>query len=373
MMILLAILVFIVILGILVFVHELGHFIMAKRAGMKVEEFGFGFPPRLFGIRKGETLYSINLIPLGGFVKILGEDGTDSINPESFGNKSFWQRFGVLIAGVTMNAILAWVLISIGMGLGLPTVLSEGDVLPSAAHLRNVSVGILEVADNTPAAEAGLKPGDTIFAINNQPVNSIEQAQSVTKQDAGQATVYTIKRGSSTFEKTITPRANPPAGEGALGIALGSVGFVSYPWYQAPIKGFVAVVNLVVLTVTTFASVIGQFIRTHHAAVGLSGPVGIAVLTKDVTALGFIYLLQFTAILSINLAIINAVPFPALDGGRVLFLIIEKIRGKKMNIHAETWANTIGFMLLLLLMVAVTIGDVSHYSTQFKNLFHRIF
>ena len=372
-MILLAILVFIVILGILVFVHELGHFIMAKRAGMRVEEFGFGFPPRLFGIKKGETLYSINWIPLGGFVKIVGEDGSEVQDPESFGHKSFWQRFGVLIAGVTMNAILAWVLISIGMGVGLPTVLSEGEQLPSSAHVKNQTVGILEVQAKTPAAEAGLKPGDSILKINGEPVSSISDAQAKTASDAGKSTTYTIQRGSDVFDKKITPRVNPPEGEGALGIALGSVAYVSYPWYQAPIRGAVATFNLIVLTLTTFGALIGQFLQGHSVGAVLSGPVGIAVLTKDVTALGFIYVLQFTAILSINLAIINAVPFPALDGGRILFLIIEKLRGRKLPHQAEQWANTIGFVLLLLLMVAVTVKDVGHYSTQFKDLFKRIF
>jgi regulator of sigma E protease len=373
MMILLAILVFIIILGLLVFVHELGHFIMAKRAGMKVEEFGFGFPPRMFGIRRGETIYSINWIPLGGFVKILGEDGSDSQNPESFGNKSFWQRFFVLIAGVSMNVILSWVLISIGMGIGLPTVLSEGDQLPAGAHVRNQTVGILEVQDKTPAALAGLKAGDSILEINGQPVTSIEDAQSKTLADAGKPTTYTIKRGSDIFDKKITPRVNPPVGEGALGIALGSVAYVSYPWYQAPFRGAAATLDLIILTLTAFGSIIGQLLQGHPVTAALSGPVGIAVLTKDVTALGFIYVLQFAAVLSANLAIINAVPFPALDGGRVLFLIIEKIRGRKLDVRAETWANTVGFILLILLMVAVTVKDVGHYGTQFKNLFHRIF
>ncbi|MEO8065308.1 MAG: M50 family metallopeptidase [Candidatus Doudnabacteria bacterium] len=372
-MILLAILVFIIILGLLVFVHELGHFIMAKRAGMRVEEFGFGFPPRLFGIKKGETLYSINWIPLGGFVKILGEDGTDSIDPESFGNKSFWRRFSVLIAGVTMNVILAWVLISIGMGLGLPTVIDEGEQLPASAHIKNQTIGILEVGDKTPAAAAGLKPGDSILKINGKPVSSIQDMQTQTSADAGQPTTFTIKRGTDVIDKIITPRANPPAGEGALGIALGSVAYVSYPWYQAPYKGAVATYNLMSFTLTAFAGIIGQFLHGQPVTAALSGPVGIAVLTKDVTALGFIYILQFTAVLSANLAIINAVPFPALDGGRILFLLIEKIRRKKLPIMAEQWANTAGFVLLLLLMVLVTVKDVGHYSTQFKNLFERIF
>lgn len=372
-MILLAILVFILILGLLVFVHELGHFIMAKRAGMRVDEFGFGFPPRMFGITRGETTYSINWIPLGGFVKIMGEDGSDSADPQSFNNKSAWQRFLVLIAGVSMNVILAWVLLSIGMTVGLPTVLGEGEQLPSSARIKNTSVGILEVQTKTPAAEAGLKAGDTILKIVNLPISSIEDAQKATQAEVGKPTLYTIKRGSETFDKIITPRANPPAGEGPLGIALGSVGFVSYPWYQAPWRGAVAVVNLILFTLTAFGSIISQLWHGQSVTTSLSGPVGIAVLTRDVTALGLIYILQFAAVLSVNLAIINAVPFPALDGGRVLFLLIEKLRGRKMNAKAETWSNTAGFILLILLMIAVTVKDVRHYSEGFKHLFQRIF
>jgi len=372
-MILLAIVVFIIILGLLVFVHELGHFIMAKRAGMRVDEFGFGFPPRIFGIKKGETIYSINLIPLGGFVKILGEDGSDQHDPRSFGHKSAWQRFSVLIAGVSMNVILAWVLLSIGVAIGLPTVIDEGDVLPKSAHVSNVSVGIIDVSEKTPASDAGLKLGDRILKIGGKEITSIQQAQDETRADAGKETTYTIKRGSEVFEKQITPRADPPSGQGPLGIALGSLAYVSYPWYQAPFRGAVALFNLDLLTIMTFASLIGQFLSGHHVGSAISGPVGIAVLTKDVTALGFIYILQFTAVLSANLAIINAVPFPALDGGRVLFLIIEKIRRKKMDAKVEQWANTVGFILLLLLMVVVTVKDVGHYSAQFKHLFQRMF
>jgi regulator of sigma E protease len=372
-MILLTILVFIIILGLLVFVHELGHFIMAKRAGMRVDEFGFGFPPRLFGITKGETTYSVNLIPLGGFVKILGEDGSDTVDQRSFTNKSAMQRFLVLIAGVTMNVVLAWVLLSIGIGLGLPTVVSENEQLPASAKIRDVSVGIVEIQQNSPAAEAGLKPGDLIVKINGEPIESIDEAQRTTLDDAGKATVYTFKRGSDIFEKTITPRANPPQGEGALGIALGGIGRVAYPWYEAPWRGAVAVFNLIYFTLAAFETIIWQMLQGESVGAALSGPVGIAVLTRDVTALGFIYLLQFTAVLSVNLAIINAVPFPALDGGRVLFLLIEKLRGKKMNAKAETWANTVGFLLLLLLMVVVTVKDVRHYSEGFKHLFQRIF
>lgn len=370
-MILLTIAVFIAILGLLVFVHELGHFVMAKRAGMKVDEFGFGFPPRLFGIKKGDTLYSINAIPLGGFVKIVGEDGSETVDPQSFANKSYLQRFLVLVAGVTMNIILAWVLIAIGLGVGLPTVLDENSQLPKSAIVRDSSVGVLETAPQSPAVMAGLKAGDVIVKIEETEINSIKQAQEVTQTRAGMETVYTIKRGSETFTANITPRANPPAGEGSLGIALGEIAMVSYPWYEVIWRGLLSTVSLLWYTLAAFGGLIAAAFQGENVGAALSGPVGIAVLTRDVTALGFIYLLQFTAVLSINLAIINIMPFPALDGGRILFLVIEKIRGKKMNVKAEVWANTIGFMLLLLLMVGVTIHDFDKFNIigKITNLF----
>ena len=372
-MILLTIIVFIIVLGLLVLVHELGHFVMAKRAGMKVDEFGFGFPPRIFGIKKGDTVYSVNAIPLGGFVKIVGEDGSDTQDPKSFGNKTGWQRFAVLVAGVTMNVIFAWVLISIGMGLGLPTVLADGEELPSYAKLRDVRVGILEVAPDSPAAQAGVKVGDFITRIDGQDVASIDHAREITQIKGGQPTIYTIKHGDDFVEKTIIPRANPPEGQGPLGVALGSVGFVSYPWYMAPIKGFEATVNILWLTLSAFGALIAGLFQGQNVGAALSGPVGIAVLTRDVTQLGIIYLLQFTAVLSINLAILNAMPFPALDGGRILFLAIEKIRRKKLNIKAEQYANAAGFALLILLMIFVTVKDVTRYSEGFKRLFSNIF
>lgn len=371
-MIFLTIVIFILILGLLVFVHELGHFVVAKRAGMRVEEFGFGFPPRVFGVKKGETLYSLNLVPLGGFVKITGEDGQESSDPRSFVNKSAAQRFFVLIAGVSMNVVLAWFLISVGLGIGLPTIVSEGQTLPHSAKISAAKVSVFELAPGSPASLAGMKIGDIVVAVNGQLVSSIEQLQDLTQANAGKSTVYTIKRGSSEFQKTLVPRENPPEGQGALGVALAMVAKVSYPWYEVLFRGFGATANLVATTISAFWQLLVQWLSGQHITTNLSGPVGIAVLTRDVAELGFIYLLQFTALLSINLAVINAIPFPALDGGRVLFLAIEQIRGKKMQPKAEATANTIGFSLLLLLMAFVTFKDISHFQDRFQHLFERI-
>ncbi|HYE22399.1 MAG TPA: RIP metalloprotease RseP [Verrucomicrobiae bacterium] len=363
--------IFIVILGLLVFVHELGHFVMAKRSGMAVEEFGFGFPPRLFGIKKGETIYSINWIPLGGFVKIVGEDGGDAANPKSFGSKSFGARLAVLAAGVTMNVIFAWVLISIGLAAGLPTALDEGETLPGTAKIRDVSVAVIEVAPESPASAADFKVGDRIIKINGQEVTSIDTVQNLTQENIDKPTTYTFERGSTVLEKQVVPRGNPPADQGPLGIGLSSVGLVSYPWYVAPWKGLQATIGLIWATLSAFWTILSNLVGGAPAGVDLTGPVGIAKLTGDVAALGFVYLLQFTAILSVNLAIINAVPFPALDGGRILFLIIEKIRRKKMSVNVEQWANTVGFTLLLLLMFFVTVKDVGRFQliTKIKDLF----
>jgi regulator of sigma E protease len=365
------ILLFLIILGLLVFVHELGHFAMAKRAGMQVEEFGFGFPPRLFGIKRGDTIYSINWIPLGGFVKIAGEDGGQTENPKSFASKGFWPRFAVLIAGVTMNIIFAWLIISIGIGIGLPTVVYEGESLPPSARVSEAKIAFTGIATDSPAALAGFKVGDSVIRVNNEQVDSIEELQQLTKDNSGKEALYVVTRGSDTIEKTLTPRANPPEGEGPLGVSLATVAQVSYPWYEAPFRGFGATFNLTWGTISAFGKIIGQWVSGESVSAELSGPVGIAVLTRDVAQLGFIYLLQFTAVLSVNLAVINAVPFPALDGGRILFLIIEKLRGRKLPETAEQVANTVGFGLLLLLMLFVTVKDFGRFDIidRIKNIF----
>lgn len=370
-MIILTIIIFILILGLLVFVHELGHFIMAKRAGMDVEEFGFGFPPRIFGVRKGGTLYSFNWIPLGGFVKIVGEDGSDTEDPKSFAHKSFGARFSVLIAGVTMNFILAWVLISLGLGLGLPTAIGDPADLPASATVKDVNVSIIEINPNTPADQAGFRIGDSITHINGEQILSIEQTSSLASANAGSETVYTIKRGGDVFERTVVPRVEHPNEEGPIGISVSSVARVSYPWHETLPRGLIATLNLVIAILSAFGSIIGRLFSGMGVSADLAGPVGIAVLTRDVAQLGFIYLVQFTAVLSVNLAIINAVPFPALDGGRIFFLLIEKVRGKKMKVSSEQIANTAGFVFLLLLMVLVTVKDFGRFNIieRIVNLF----
>lgn len=353
------ILILIVALGVLIFVHEAGHFFAAKKAGMKVEEFGFGFPPKIFGIKKGETTYSVNWIPFGGFVKILGEDGASS-KPGSFTSKGILPRSLVLAAGVSMNILLAMVLlVFVNIG-GLRIGLVDG---PTEA--ADVRVQIIQVASDSPAMDAGLLTLDTIVGLNNGiervSVAEIQDVQKFIDSNRGREITMEILRGQEIVFKKMMPRVNPPPGEGATGITLIKTGVVSYPWYEAIWRGFYDGARMTAATAIGYAGIIKNLIVTGSAGVEISGPVGIAVLTGQATRTGFNYLLQFIAIISVNLAIINIVPFPALDGGRLLFLLIEKIKGSPVDRKIEGLINTVGFTALILLMVYITVRDVARF------------
>jgi len=353
------IIIFLLVLGLIIFVHELGHFVLAKRAGIKVEEFGFGFPPRIFGIKKGETIYSLNLLPLGGFVKIFGEDGKkegDNNNDRAFYNKSVGTRAKILVAGVTMNILLAVFLLGIGHWIGLPAII-EGDEIVEGSRVQ-----IVEVSLDSPADEAEIKMGDTIreLQISNYKlqINTVEDIQKFINNHKGDKVIVVLERGNQILEKEVVLRVDHPENQGSLGVALARTAIVSYPWYQSIYKGIVDVINLTGLIVVAFATIIWQLITTGKMIVDVAGPVGIFNLTGQAAQLGFIYLLQFTAILNINLAIINILPFPALDGGRLLFLAIEKIKGSPISQKIEGIAHTVGFAILIVLMLAVTWRDI---------------
>ena len=355
----LTLLIFIIVLSVLVFVHEFGHFIMAKRAGMKVEEFGFGFPPRLLGVKHGETTYSINAIPFGGFVKILGEDGQEQNNPRSFASAKAGIRAGVIIAGVVMNLLLAVALLSIGNAVGLRVGLVDE---ASVKQARDIKVQIIQVAAGSPAERSGLKPLDEIagFKIGDRLsyTSSVEDVQDFINKNLGKEIIVLTRSGQELIEDKIIPRTNPPEGEGALGISLATTGVVSYPWYEAIGRGAMDTVNIFRYTVVGYATIIKNIFVTGKAGVELSGPVGIAVITGKAARLGFTYLMQFTALISVNLAVLNIIPFPALDGGRLLFIGIEKLKGRPVSRKIEATVNAIGFALLIMLMIYVTTKDI---------------
>ncbi|HLI87868.1 MAG TPA: M50 family metallopeptidase [Ktedonobacteraceae bacterium] len=389
--------------GLLVLVHEFGHFITAKWAGIRVEEFGLGFPPRLVGFRRRDqggweviwfggprdesagggqtpfntsggvstygapvsnhTIYSLNLLPIGGFVRMPGENGDmhdefGRYDAGSFAAKPAGKRIIVLCAGVVMNFILAIVLFTIAYGLGEPTYPAQ--------------VG--EVAAGSPAAAAGLRPGDRILSVNGQPVKLFDDlGNAVTgaiEADHGRhATVpVTLVVQHEGAAKPVTvvvhARVNPPPGQGAMGITSTSkVVFVTSPVWQAPFKGMVH-------TVQVTSQFINQIVLIIVGAVkpDLAGPVGIVKITGQVAQtvpdLGWWPILSLTAILSLNLAIINILPFPALDGGRIFLILIEILRGgKRLKPEREGFINFVGMAILLTLMVIITISDVIHWGS----------
>ncbi|MBI2670000.1 MAG: RIP metalloprotease RseP [Candidatus Yanofskybacteria bacterium] len=351
--------IFIIVLSVLVFVHEFGHFIMAKRAGMKVEEFGFGFPPRAFGVKRGETIYSVNWIPFGGFVKILGEDGQELENPRSFAAAKTSTKFGVIVAGVVMNFLLAVLLLTIGNAVGLRIGLVDEAAIRQA---QNIKVQIIQVTAQSPAERAGLQALDEIvgFKVNDEimAVSNVNEVQEFIAQNAGSEITILIRNGKDLIEKKITPRVDPPPNEGALGVSLAATGLVQYPFPQSVIHGVTDSVNILGYTVAGYATIIKNIFVTGRTGVELSGPVGIAVITGKAARSGFTYLMQFVALISINLAVLNIIPFPALDGGRLLFVGVEKLRGKPIPKKIENSINTAGFALLILLMVYITTKDI---------------
>lgn len=349
---LLTILVFGLILSILVFVHELGHFIVAKKLGIRVEEFGFGLPPRIWGIRRGETIYSINYLPIGGFVKLSGEDVeeeqqivTDPLEKRRF----FWarskkERAAVLLAGVTMNFVLAVAIISF--------IFTQG-VLVSTERVHVEKVG-----EDSPASLAGIQKGDVIVSFADTKVKASDELIRITKEKGGQTVPVVITRDGKEIRLTITPRANPPPDQGPLGIVISTMEEKKYPWYSAPYFGMIEALTMSFQMVTSLLLMIYRLITFQKVGVEVSGPIGIAQATGQAVKYGVMAVLQLMGLLSLNLAIINVLPIPALDGGRLLFVVLEKFIGKRVKPQAERLAHQIGMIFLLSLILLVTINDV---------------
>lgn len=357
----LSIVAFIVMLGLVVIIHECGHFFMAKLFGVGVDEFGLGFPPRLFGKTMGKTLYSINLIPIGGFVKIKGVVGGDQFNtPTSndFISQAWWKRFSILFAGIMMNLVLAGGLLAFGYSvIGLPANL---DHVPTDATVTNAHLVVLQLSPEAPANQQGLLAGDIIQQVNGQPVVSVQELQNALTALPTNADLPLLVEHSTgdTAAITITPMILPQSGQRGIGAYFGSNGTIHLPPLSA--IGFSA--EQVTWSVQEIILGLGHLIAGlfQGQAVGdsVAGPVGIAKLSGEVTQLGFPYMLQFIALLSINLAVFNLLPIPALDGGRLLFLVVEAIRRKPVTQQTEAIVHNLGFIALLLLVVIVSIHDV---------------
>ena len=328
----------------LVLVHECGHFFTAKAFGVKIEEFGLFFPPRLWSFTRGGTRYSINVIPIGGFVKLAGEE--DPSVPGSLASKKPYVRVLVLAAGSVMNAILPLVLFSIAFMI--PHDVATGQVM------------VEEVSANSPAENAGIEAGDTIIMINGKTVQSTIDIQREIQLKLGQELEILVEHSDATLEAvTVVPRWQPPEEEGAVGILTfmpdATTTRESYWFWEAIPMGVSECIDTYILYKNGIISLI-----IGAAPATIAGPVGIAEITGAAARAGFSYLLQFAAFFSINLAIINIFPLPALDGGRIIFVLLEWIRGgKRISPRVEGLVHTIGFFLLIAAMLAITYQDIA--------------
>ena len=332
------------VLIVLVLVHECGHYFTARAFKVKVEEFGLFFPPRIWSFKRGETLYSINAIPIGGFVKLAGEE--DPGIPGSLASKKPTIRILVLAAGSVMNAILPLVLFS--LAFMIPHNVVEGKVV------------IEEVSADSPAAEAGIEVGDTIMTINGKTVQSIVDVSREIQLKLGQDLEIIVEHADATRETfNVVPRWQPPEGEGAVGVLVvmpdSTTVRESYPPWEAIPLGVSECIDTYVLYKNGIISLV-----VGAAPATIAGPVGIAEITGQAARAGFSYLLQFAGFFSINLAIINIFPLPALDGGRIAFVLIEWIRGgKRISPRVEGLIHTAGFFLLIAAMIAITYQDIA--------------
>ena len=356
-----ALIIILVIIGLslLILGHEAGHFFIAKLFGLKVDEFGIGFPPRIMAKKFGDTEYSINWLPFGGFVRIGGERGEfEVINPEAgapaaastatlqatdadkarlFYNQPAWKKSLIVLAGVFMNFILGWLLIAAVFMIGVPQTLV----------ISGTQAG-------SPAAAAGIQAGDVVKGYTDAQsfINYIDAHK-------GTPVSVTVIRNNKDISYTMTPRVNVPADQGALGVALEEGGAARENFFKALWDGLQDAAMISWLTLQAFYELLKQIFVHASIPADVVGPVGIFGIAEETGHIGLAYLLQFLGIISINLMIVNCIPFPALDGGRFLMVLIEKVKGSPMPYKVEAWINGVGFALLLLLMVVLTVRDIS--------------
>jgi len=379
MTIVIAIIIGILLLGLLVFVHEAGHFLTAKLFSVKVEEFGFGFPPRIWGKRRGETIYSINAIPAGGFVRLMGEDGEAAGNPRSFASKGPWIRSGIIVAGVIVNLIVAFVLFTALLSssgyrsdipLNIPTTGEPlGLSFPFGKQTNGVMISFVSVG--SPAQKSGLQSLDQVVSANGQTFTTISQFQEFVLKNSGKKLnleVYNLLDRDSRFVVT-TPRVDPPKGEGALGVLLDEVTTVRYETLPEKIlAGPAHSVNMLYYQGKAIVALFSQAFREGTAepvTSNVRGPVGIAALLGTFVGItgtrGIWLLIETVALISLILAVVNVLPIPAVDGGRLFFTVFEGVTGKKVNPNIEKAIHTVGFGVLIALFLVITFNDIATF------------
>lgn len=347
-------LILVLILAVLIFVHELGHFAVAKWIGARVDEFAIGFPPNLLKKKIGETTYKLNAIPFGGYVKIFGEkaeqDPTAIASPRAMQNKSWWKQALVLLAGIAANILTAWIMLSVALMLGAPIVGAK-----DSAKISNQEILVMEITEGSLAENLGILPGDKITELTttagtDTAVSTMDLTTAITSGDA-----FSLQVISEESEREIFV---PAGSDRLLGISFQELGTAQYSFLESIGYGFTGTVRMTGMVATGFYEIIRDALKGDAGINALTGPVGLAEVVGDARSVGVANVLILTAFISINLAILNLFPFPALDGGRLLFLIIEKIKGSPINPKVFMWVNGVGFSLLILLMIVVTVKDI---------------
>lgn len=347
---------------VLMIIHEFGHFIIAKKFGVRVDEFGVGYPPRIFGKKVGETIYSVNWLPLGAFVRIHGEEGGVD-DYRSFSNLKIWKRVLIVIGGVVAFWIAAIIIFSVVFMIGTDLPVGDSDVV----GLNSPQIKVIEVVKNSPAGQAGLKAGDTLLQVESKKtgegqtvsLNKIKDFQDFIKLHLGEQVNIKVKRGEENLDFVLSPRANPPAGEGATGIALERMATLvkKTSWYQAPIQGAVYTWD------TTIKALEGLYITFRDMFTGkgvpegasFAGPIGITVFLANAASYGIGFFLYFIGMIAVFVAIFNLFPIPALDGGKLIFLLIEKIKGKPVSVKVEQTITIVFFSILIALSLFITV------------------
>lgn len=351
---------FFIILAILVFVHELGHFAIAKWAKVKVLEFGLGFPPRLWGKKYGETIYSINAIPFGGFVQIFGEDseGEAFEGPDkarAFVAQKRHIQAAILLAGVTCNFLFAWFLFSVGYMSGFPASVSSGDT-----RVENARLIVTDVLAGAPAQGAGIEAGTEIHSLRDG-ISEIapktpEDVKKYIEARANTPIEFVLGKSDTIILKKVIPQGE--TGSARVGISMDQIGTLRLPFFEALGQGGIHTLRLMKDVLFSLLGFIRDIFTFNADFSQVTGPLGIATFVGKAQGLGWMYLLSFSAFISVNLGVLNLLPFPALDGGRLLFVIIEAIIRRPLPRAFSQKANQIGFAILLLLMLVVTVKDI---------------
>lgn len=367
------------ILGLLLFVglvvvHEFGHFIVARRNGVEVEEFGIGFPPKIWGRKmKSGFIFTINWLPLGGFVKLKGESDATT-EPGTLGAATTWAKTKIMLAGVAMNVLVAFVLLMILALIGLPEYVQNQFTVKSDAHIVKTEVLTGYIEPGSPAKQAGLESTDVLRSIatatSNTKVTSSAMLPAITQKYAGQKVTITYDRGSTQEETTTTlltqaevnASAKSSEPKGHLGIIPVDYNITRYTW-AAPIVAVGLIKQVTVMTFQALGSALAAAAQGqgHNATQNIAGPVGIFVQLKDGTLLGYQFILMFIAIISLSLAIMNVLPIPALDGGRLYMILLSRLFKKQMSQEMEERVVGASFVFLLFVIALITVVDVKRF------------